>query len=86
MEDDGRMVKNREKEVIKKLDNNERLLEEKRKNLKYEKRNWVYIIHGGDYKGKSYPNPHTNPIFDTSPRSGDARLITISILYLILPP
>ena len=44
IEDDGRMVKNRE------MGNDERLFEEKRTNLKYKKRNRVYTIHGGDYK------------------------------------
>ena len=55
-----------------KLGNDERLFEEKRTNLKYQKRNIVYTIHGGDYKRKSYPNPHTNPVFDASCRPGDA--------------
>ena len=69
MEDNGRMLKNR---VVGKSDNDERLFEEKRTNLKYKKRNKVYIIHAADYKRKSDPNPHTNPVFDTSPRLGDA--------------
>ena len=57
-----------------------------KKNLKYKKGNRFYTIHGGDYKRKSYPNPHTNLIFDASPRSGNALLVTILILHLILPP
>ena len=80
MEDDGRMVK------IGKSGTVERLFEEKIKNLKYKRRNRVYAIHGGDYKRKSDPNPHTNPVFGASPRPGDAWLVTISILHLILPP
>ena len=44
-----------------------------------------YNIHGGDYERKSDPNPHTKPIFDTSLRLGDATLIMILILGLILP-
>ena len=54
------------------IGNNERLFEEKRTSLKYKKGNNVYTIHGGDYKIKSYPNPHTNPVFHASPRPGDA--------------
>ena len=42
------------------IGNNERLFE--------EKRNRVYTIHGGDYKRKSNPDPHTNLIFDASSR------------------
>ena len=66
MEDDERMVKNRE------IGNDERFFEEKRTNLKYKKRNRVYTIHGGDYKRKSDPNPHTNPVFYANPRPSDA--------------
>ena len=44
-----------------------------------------YNIHGGNYKRKSDPNRHTNPIFDASLRLGDATLIMILILGLILP-
>ena len=51
---------------------NERFFEEKRTNIKYKKKNRVYTIHGEDYKRKSYPNPHTNPVFYASPRPGDA--------------
>ena len=71
---------------IGKLGNVERWFEEKIIDLKYKRRNRVYTIHGGDYKRKSDPNPHTNPVFDASPRPGDAWLVTISILHLILPP
>ena len=42
------------------------------KNLKYKRENRFYTIHGGDYKRKSDPNPHTNPVFDASSRPGDA--------------
>ena len=59
-------------QVIGKLGNDERLFEEKRTNLKYKKRNEIYTIHGGDYKRKSDSNPNTNPVFDASPRPGDA--------------
>ena len=46
------------------IGNNERLFEEKRKkNLKCKKENMFYMIHGRDYKRKSDPNPHTNPVF-----------------------
>ena len=65
MEDDGRMVK------IGKSGNDEIFFKEKRTSLKYEKRNRVYTINGGDYKRKSDPNPHTNPVFYASPRPGD---------------
>ena len=34
----------------KEISNNERFFEEKRKNVKYKKRNKVYNIYGGDYK------------------------------------
>ena len=53
--------------------------------LNYKKGNKVQTIHGGDFKKKSYPNPHTNPIFYASHGPGDARLVTNSILCLILP-
>ena len=68
------------------IGDNERLFEEKKTNLKYKKINRVYNLYVRDYKRKSYLNTHTDPIFYTSPRSGDARLITISILHLILTP
>ena len=42
------------------ISNNEIFFEEKRENIKYKNRNRVYTIHGGDYKRKSNPNPHTN--------------------------
>ena len=57
---------------IGKSGNVERLFEEKITNLKYKRRNRVCTIHGGDYKIKSYPNPHRNPVFYASPRLGDA--------------
>ena len=69
-----------------KLNNDERFYEEKRKNLKYIKGNRFCIIYGGNYKIKSYPNPHTNPLFDANPRAGDARLVIILILCWILGP
>ena len=68
IEDDGRMVKKQGNGVIKELGKDERLFEEKRKTLKYKKGNRVYTVHGRDCKRKSYPNPHTNPIFNDSPR------------------
>ena len=89
MEDDGRMMKNGRKwgnRVIRKLVIMRDCLKKREKNLKYKKRNRVYTIHGGDYKRKLYLNPHTNPVFYASPRSGDVILIMISILHLILPP
>ena len=65
-----------------KSSNDERLFKEKRTNLKYKKGNRFYTTHEGDYKGKSYPNPHTNLVFFSS----DVGLIKISILCLILLP
>ena len=53
---------------------------------KKEKRNGVYTIHGGDYNRKLDPSPRTNPLFYASPRSGDARLIKILVLCLIVSP
>ena len=41
------------------------------KNLKYKTGNRFYTIYEGDYEIKSYPNPHTNPVFYASPRPGD---------------
>ena len=73
-------------QVVKKSCKDERLFDEKKKNLNYENGDRVYTIHGGDYKRKSYLNPHTNLVFGASPRLGDARLVTISNLHLILPP
>ena len=52
MEDVGRMVK-MGKSGNQKISTNEILFEEKRTNLKYKKINWVYTIHGWDYKIKS---------------------------------
>ena len=71
MEDDGRMVKMR-KLGNEEINNNERLFEEKRTNIKYKKRNRVYTMHGWDCKRKSDPNPHTNHVFYASPRPSDA--------------
>ena len=68
------------------IGNREIFFEEKRKNLKYKKGNRFYAIHGGDYKRKSHPNPHIIPVFYASPRTGDALLVMISILHLILTP
>ena len=68
------------------MKNDERLFKENRKNLKYKNGNRFYTIHEGDYNRKSDPNLHTKPVFDANPRPGDARLVTISILHLILPP
>ena len=56
------------------------------KNVKYKKGNRFYPIRRWDYKKKLDPNPHTIHIFDVNPRLGDARLVTILILRLILPP
>ena len=39
------------------INNYERLFEEKRKHLKYKKRNEIYNIHERDYNIKSDPNP-----------------------------
>ena len=86
MEDDGIMVKNEKNLVIKKSGEDERFFEENRTNLKYKKGNRAYTIHGGHYKRKSDPKNHIDPTFDASPRSGDARLVMILILFLILPP
>ena len=45
----------------------------KRKQIENMKKgNSFYTIHGGDYKIKSDPNPHINPVFDASFRPGDA--------------
>ena len=41
----------------------ERLFEEKRKNLKHKKGNRIYTIYGGNYKRKSNPNLYINTIF-----------------------
>ena len=49
IKDDERMMKMGNREI----NNNKRLFEEKRINLKYKKRNRVYTIHGGDYKKKN---------------------------------
>ena len=43
-------------------------------------------IHDGAYQKISNPNPHTNPIFHVNDSPSNARLVTISILPLILPP
>ena len=51
-----------------------KLLDEKGKN---------YIIHGGDNNIKLDPNPCTKSVSYVCTRPSDARLITISILYLI---
>ena len=64
----------------------ESLFEEKRTNIKYKKGNRVYTIYGGDYKRKLDPNPYTNLVFYASPRLSNARLVTILIFCLILPP
>ena len=45
------------------IGDNERLFEEKKTNQKYKKINKVYNLYVRDYKRKSYPNTHTNPIF-----------------------
>ena len=47
-------------------------LKRREKNIKYKNGNRFYTVHGGDYKRKSYPNPHTNPVFYANPRLGDA--------------
>ena len=47
-------------------------LNKREKILKYKMGNRFYMINGEDYKRKSDPNPHTNIVFDASPKPVDA--------------
>ena len=62
IEDDGRVIKNGK---IRSSRNREKMRDfmkkiERIENIKGNKS----FTNGEDYKRKSYPNPHTNPIFD----------------------
>ena len=51
-----------------------------------DKKGKNFIIYGGDYKTKSNPSPHTNPVYYASLRLGVVRLIMILFHHLILSP
>ena len=80
MEDDGRMMK------MGKSCKDVRLFEEKRKISKHKKGNMIYTIYKGNYERKSNSNLDINLIFYVNHRLVDATLMTILILFLILPP
>ena len=67
------------------IDKDERLFEEKIKNLKYKREIKSTLSMEGLQEEIRSKSLH-KPCFYASPSTSDARLVTILILHLILPP